>query len=137
MVRTSSYATIGRIPYQVVHTNIGGAMTISAGTFTAPKAGIYTFAFKSNANAIIATDYSGFAQTRLLVNGNMVGRGQATSYEPNGGTGNGLTIVIHATLQLKVGDAVWVNLDGGSLYDSAMMHTHFTGSLLEEDLGIA
>lgn len=139
VLRLSTINAVSRpLPFQVERLNIGSGMNTATGVFTAPKAGVYVFAFKAMCSGLLTTDgYSGYGQTRLMHNGVQVARGQTVGYEPAPATMNGLTIAIHATLKLNTSDTIYISLDGGSLYDSATMHTHFTGSLLEEDLGIA
>ena len=41
-----------------------------------------------------------------------------------------------ATLYLKQGDVIDLFLGDGSIYDSINRNTHFTGFLLQEDLGL-
>ena len=111
------------IPYELERLNIGGAMNLATGVFTAPVNGRYHFSFtgigsKSSDNYV-----------DLRVNGVKVGRSHAPSENYN--------MPIFATLRLTKGDTVDTYLSAGALNDSSDSHyTHFSGFLLEEDLGL-
>ena len=113
----SSASTV--IPYQVEQLNIGGAMNLASGVFTAPTNGRYHFSFNGHA---WGTD----SYVHIRLNGGVVAHSSAPTY-------NNLPIM--ATLSLNKGDKVDTWLDGGSLNTGSVNYaTQFTGILLEEDL---
>jgi len=130
--RSTNWATINsNIQFELERLNVGGAMNLASGVFTAPKAGTYSFAFSAVGNG----GNVGNAYVNMRLNGNSIGNGD--SYV-TGSAGGILTGSIHAILKLKVGDQITLFLQGGSLYDTSSGHrTHFTGILLEEDLVIS
>jgi hypothetical protein len=74
----------------------------------------------------------------LFLNGNVI----ATSFvkENNGPVNQVSPLTLQSTLKLKTGDQVWVQIDytsgsSSSLYDSSSHYTHFTGFMLEEQIG--
>ena len=122
--RNSGYNTEGvPIPFDVAKLNVGEAMNLASGTFTAPRPGIYFFSF-SGICASGPTIHPG-----LYLNSNLIGRGH--------GQETFATFTIQSTLQLNAGDKVSVQLvpsGNGSLFDNTDHHTHFIGWLLQEDL---
>jgi hypothetical protein len=117
--RTSAFSSVGSVvPFQVERINIGNAMDVGAGVFTAPKAGIYSFSFSAHVGNDLTTVY-------MRLNGQVM----ITGY----GYKLGSNIPLTSTLRLKAGDTVANFLNGGSLYDDNLSHTFFTGFLLEED----
>jgi hypothetical protein len=108
----------------VAHLNIGGAMDLATGVFTAPVNGRYFFSF--SAHSWTTTNEGN--RIRLRVNGVIVGRSFSPEKQYN--------LPISATLDLKRGDRVDVFLYGGSLWDNNSFYTQFSGILLEEDLVI-
>ena len=118
--RNSSYIINSTVvPYEMEQLNIGGAMNIISGVFTAPVSGRYFFSFVGRAST---TETFVF----LRVNGSL----NTIAY----GSGLWFNFVITATLNLKKNDFVDVYLYGGALFDSPSHYTQFTGILLEEDL---
>ena len=118
--RTSGFSSVWSVvPFEVERVNIGGAMNLATGVFTAPKAGIYTFSFSGHVGVNLSTVY-------LQLNGNVILSGYGYSLGSN--------IPLQATLSLKVGDRITNFLNGGSLYDDDKGQTYFTGFLLEENI---
>jgi len=120
VTRNSTYtSTWSVIPYQVEHLNIGGAMHLETGVFTAPADGRYHFTFTGRANSL---DWNSIT---LRLNGSYIGvSGSASS-------GN---VPLSATLNLKKGDKVDTFLHAGIISDDKWRYTHFSGILIEEDL---
>ena len=119
--RNSFYSTIESvIPYDVTRLNIGGAMNLASGVFTAPVSGRYHINFVAVANA----DRTGVF---LRLNGNWIAFGWGMLQNDD--------LAITATLELQKGDTIDTFLNSGSIADSNSYYdTQFTGVLLEEDL---
>ena len=118
--RTSSYSTVETvIPWQVTRLNLGNAMNVGSGVFTAPKGGVYHFHFTGYAT-------STSQNPEIRVNGESIGQ----SFCRDG------TCTMHSTVELKESDTVAVFLRGGTLFEDVPNNsfTHFTGWLDEEDL---
>ena len=123
--RNSIYnATNTVIPYQVERLNVGGAMNLATGTFTAPTNGIYSFSFTTQSNSIDG------ASVFLRVNGGQI----ASSVTHTQFT----TISLSSIVKLKKGDKVDVSLYEGTLHDyddvDGHYYTTFNGMLVEADL---
>ena len=119
--RNSSFLKIGSIiPFELTIINVGSAMDISSGIFTAPTDGIYRFSF-------FGAKYSANQSTliKLRLNQEMIGSAYATEkieFCP---------FYIEVILQLKLGDRVDLFLEEGNCYEVMNVHlTHFTGSRL-------
>ncbi len=130
--KTGPFSTLGApIPFESERLNIGGAMNIKTGKFTAPRKGVYFFAF----SGVSIVDRPGHLDVGLMVNGVQIGRAQCNS---RSGGGEWETLTLQSTIELKMGDLVWlqiVNIHSAFLQDeSAGQFTHFSGWLLQEDL---
>lgn len=123
--RNSSKPTSGPsiLRYNTQRLNLGGAMNLSTGVFTVPKAGVYHFEFVGLKNGDIEP-----LCVSLRVNGVRVGE-SFTGYGPVV-----VAVAIHSTLKLKSGDRVNIFIDNGSLTYCSGNCIHFTGWLLEEDM---
>ena len=107
------------IPFEVETLNVGGAMNLKSGIFTAPRPGAYFFSFTGMGNAHV--------RFSLYVNDSSIGSG----YAPSGYQ----TFSFQSTIQLNIGDKVSVRIGYGMLYEEiANRYTHFTGMFLQEDL---
>ena len=118
-------AANGVIRFNQERLNMGGAMNISTGVFTVPKAGIYHFSV-----SIVKEGYSLEAiWIYFRVNGNKIGMSAV------GGTVAGAPATIHPILKLKKGDRVdlWKDNSFGTLeHLSDEISHHFSGGLLQE-----
>ena len=132
--RNSTLTQSGIIPYELERLNEGGALNMKAGVFTAPVAGVYHFEFSGCKDG--SPDY---LVVQLLLNGNDISYSAAGRWA--GSFNKETTIVkgINVSLRLKKGDRVELTKSGAAaLSDYPGYHaTHFTGSLLEEDLELA
>ena len=122
--RYSPYSTTGTmIPYDVAQLNIGSAMNLASGVFTAPVSGRYQFNFVAQANV----DNTAGTQVLLRLNEGRIGSGFGPSYYDN--------LAMTATLDLKKNDRIDTFLNGGAIQDcGGCYYIQFTGMLLEEDL---
>ena len=119
--RNTTYSTNNSsIPYEFAHLNIGGAMDLATGVFTAPTNGRYQFNFVALANA----DITGVI---FRLNGFQIAYGLRDARLDNP--------VISSTLELQKNDRIDTYLSGGSIHDcSTCYYAQFTWILLEEDL---
>lgn len=122
--RASDFSTTNTIiPFEIERVNIGGAMNLTSGVFTAPRSGIYFFSLSGLKGS---APNSLFISLRL--NGKDVGSAFAAAMDYD------LTYSIQATLHLQTGDVITLYKTGGVLSDNVYHYTHYTGWLLEEDL---
>ena len=124
VTRNSTYtSTSSVIPYEVEHLNIGGAMHLATGVFTAPADGRYHFTFTGRSYS-----KDGWNSIQLRLNGsNIAVAGTASSHN---------NMPLSATLNLKKGDQVDTFLFAGVLRDDLWRYTHFSGILIEEDISL-
>ena len=130
------FNTIGTpIPFDVERLNVGGAMNLTSGKFTAPRDGIYSFSFNGLA-WFPASSTTVFLRVYMYLNGIGIARGYADEV---GTAAQYETFSWQSTLNLKAGDQIWIEINsmstGVSLNDSYF--THFSGHLLEENFAIA
>ena len=116
--KNSSYSSNQKvILYDVEWLNIGGAMNLTTGVFTAPVNGIYQF----------TVFISSSTQTFLRVNKEKFATSYSSIHEHN--------IPIVAIIKLEKNDQVDTWLDSGAaILDDAHHHTQFSGILLHEDV---
>ncbi|XP_046645852.1 uncharacterized protein LOC124336192 [Daphnia pulicaria] len=134
--RSSSFNTeLVPIPFDVARINVGNAFNLTTGKFTAPRSGVYSFAFTGSVE-LPATTSLVRLQIILYLNGNGVGiayleEGNTVAFQND-------QLSLQSTLKLKSGDQVWVQiqqiLPGVYLADNGDHYTHFTGFMLEEDI---
>ena len=108
-------------------------MNLTTGKFTAPRAGIYSFAFAARAYFPPSSSRI-YIYLNMNLNGNFIGSGYADEistaeqYE---------TLAYQSTLSLQAGDQIWFEMNmspGTYLFDNGNRHTHFSGCLLEENV---
>ena len=127
------------IPFEVSKLNIGNAMSLP-GTFTAPKAGTYTFIFTGFAIIQESTDKQ-FLAVDLMWKDSVTGTSSAIGRTEAEGTPSALLwepFTIQATLALGAGDQIWLQIptmtDGSGLFDDQFHHNHFIGWLQDENI---
>ena len=121
---TSNFAVENAvIPFDIERLNVGGAMNLATGVFTAPVDGIYHFDFKG----LKSTDPEQLF-IYLQVNGVNIGTAYATNLPNYLGLSG-----ISASLKLETGDQVRLFKTTGTLHEYRQ-YTFFTGWLVEEDL---
>ena len=117
---TNYGSTNSVINYQREVFNIGGAMNLTSGVFTAPVSGWYQFNF-------VAKAYADRTHVHLSLNGVFISTGQGWGQYDN--------VAMTATVYLRKNDRVDTWLYRGEIEDvSNTYYTQFTGILLEEDL---
>jgi len=122
--RNSTYSIVDTtIPFQLERLNIGGAMNITSGIFTAPKSGIYFFSFNGLKDSPTNT-----LTVRLYHNSKIITRAYGTNVAGH------FTATLSSTLSLKSGDQIRLLLVEGKLYDENSLYTNFNGMLLQEEL---
>ena len=134
--RSEAYHGGNPLPFHRERLNIGGAMNLSSGKFTAPKPGRYFFSFSGVA---IFEHKTGYFDVALYLNGNIIGYGEAnTAGSGDMGNDDYETCTLQSVLHLVKGEQVWLGIsaqDNSWLQDSVNIpYSHFTGMLLEEDI---
>ena len=114
------------IPYEEELLNIGGAMNMKTGVFTAPVNGRYYFSFTATS---CATNPNERSLVSLRLNDASIGSSYSLGVNRD-------SLPIVATLSLKKDDKVDAHLMYGLMCDSVYHHTQFSGILLEEDLNL-
>lgn len=130
-------ATNTPIPFEISKLNVGNAMDLASGKFTAPRAGTYYFSFTGLASFPATGSTKVYLVVQLLLNGAAVGMGSTD--EANTINSQLTPISLHSTLRLNSGDQIWLQINeislGAQLYDKEnWQSTHFTGWILEEEL---
>jgi hypothetical protein len=112
--------------------NVGNAMDLASGIFTAPRPGTYFFSFAGLAR-LSSSSAIGF-YSRLYLNGNLIGSSHVGEY--NTPVEQYSPFSLQSTLNLKKDDQVWLRQLSGSsfLFDDSEHFTHFTGFMLEEEI---
>ncbi|KAK4011157.1 hypothetical protein OUZ56_020272 [Daphnia magna] len=128
------------IPFDVARVNVGGAMNLSTGKFTAPRVGKYFFIFTGTASFLPSAGRSSL-NMGLCLNGNSFGDivTYGLSDESNSNVYQQESLTLQSTLHLNAGDQVWLQigflsgsfLEGGGGFGGT---NHFSGWLLEEDI---
>jgi hypothetical protein len=121
------------IPFDVENLNVGGAMNLTSGKFTTPRAG--TYFFSASGPVSFSKTYSSLhCDMHIYKNGETIGYSPTVSYSS---AGDFKTFTIQVTVSLQTGDEIWLAItspisSGVSLYGYRALH--FTGFLLEEAL---
>jgi hypothetical protein len=122
------------IPFDVEILNVGGAMDLQTGKFTAPRTGTYFFSL-SGLGFFPATSSSRFKiDICLTKSGSRIANGHSSSTSSSLITHE--TFSLQSTLQLQVGEQIWAEIfyvSAGAFLDGNN-YTHFTGWLLQEDI---
>jgi hypothetical protein len=125
------------IPFDIERLNVGGAMNLQTGKFTAPRAGKYFFSFIGLFGFPGSTSRQ-LSYTFLFKNGAIISRSRSDEM-------NSSTIVeyenvsLQSTLDLSKGDQIWLQI--ASLTAGAFLHgdnnTNFNGFLLDEEISLS
>ncbi|EFX87243.1 hypothetical protein DAPPUDRAFT_97326 [Daphnia pulex] len=120
------------IPFDTARLNVGGAMNLQTGKFTAPRTGKYFFS-ASGLGTISPSSTRFYGDILIMLNGIAIG-GSASDDTAN--TNQYETFTLQSTLNLQAGDQIWWQI--GYLTPGfkirAENFNHFTGFLLEEEI---
>lgn len=129
--KTSSFAELKKvIPFELEVLNIGKAMDLNTGKFTAPVNGVYHFAFKGISHGKLLSHPSAVV-VHLSLNGNYVARAYASTSDIEKDK-YAFTLALHSILKLKRGDVIQLVLNEGAIYEDYSSNTQFIGSLFKE-----
>ena len=129
---TSFSAPDSVIPFHIERLNIGQAMNVHQGVFTAPRNGTYYFAFTG------MKDWTGIDLNIQLKLNEGTPKSMLVGTASVGDRNGYFSLGLKSTLKLTAGDRVSLRKNGnGVLRDAEENHyTHFTGRLLDEDLSL-
>ncbi|XP_057373186.1 uncharacterized protein LOC130694058 [Daphnia carinata] len=135
------------LPFERSIANIGWAMDLGSGVFTAPVNGTYFFSFAGLAQFPMLTGPDPVPVQRELGANLYKNGGRIAISQVNKGylvyPDNLSPITLQSTISLQAGDKVWIQIyigiSGGFLYGDRQWrnpgsHTHFNGWLLEEEI---
>ena len=120
------------IPFDVERLNVGGAMNLTSGKFTAPLNEIYAFSFTGRMN-LPGSSSGVYFFVDMYLNGNQISAGRA---DHCGANGQSDTFSFHSTLNLQNEDQIWLEISQMSTgtYLTGALYTQFSGYLLEENI---
>ncbi|XP_046641139.1 uncharacterized protein LOC124326393 [Daphnia pulicaria] len=122
------------IPFERVLNNVGNAMNVDTGIFTAPVTGTYFFAVSGMVYFPSSPTSRQEIGLALYSNGNEIGLALANEVGTIEQFG---TYDMESTLNLKSGDQVWLAIKYKStdtyVFDNFQHQNHFTGWLLQQD----
>jgi hypothetical protein len=128
------------ISFELAQTNEGNAMDLTSGIFTAPKTGIYLFSFTGMASfpATSSSSQVYYLQVGLYLNGGFIGTARTEDTNTYNNQWSPLS-TLQSILNVNSGDQVWLEITdmspGAYLVDSPWYTTHFTGFMLQEEIG--
>jgi hypothetical protein len=123
------------IPFEVEILNVGGAMNLQTGKFTAPRTGKYFFSLSGLGFFPGSSSYQSM-DIHLVKNGSRIAKTHSDTTSPGG---QYIIFSLQSTLQLQVGDQIWVDISGIAVgaHFHGNTNTHFTGWLLQEDVSLS
>ena len=124
----------GDLKFDIEVVNIGGAMDLKTGVFTAPRNGTYYFIF----SALMKFPNNASTECYIYLWGRGTNRA-STFFRSNDSVP--VSSTLHASVHLKQGDQVKLKIyvtnhnSKVELWDTDSYHyTHFSGGLLQEDV---
>jgi hypothetical protein len=120
------------IPFSTAKLNIGGAMDLSSGKFTAPRTGTYFFSF----TGLIGFPTSSSSLLELVVGIYLNGVEIERSWNDEANTvyTQEVPLVLQSTVNLQAGDQIWLQIIGITAGVKLYTVPAFTGWLLQENL---
>jgi len=115
------------IPFEVERLNIGGAMNLDTGKFTAPVSGTYFFSF--SAVVVFGSTYQ-YINVGLYKNDELMGAGHSDE------SSQSEMLSLQSTLNLKSGDEIWLQVFGISASGGGIRgdyFNNFNGFILQEN----
>jgi hypothetical protein len=120
------------IPYTTEKLNIGGAMDISSGKFTAPRMGTYFFSSTTLIGFPTSSSTVHYLILGIFLNGVEIGR--SWNDEANTVASQEVPVVVQSTVNLQQGDQIWLQIIGITAGVGIHSVKSFTGWLLQENL---